>query len=416
MRPDGRLAVHGIRDFTSRMLRGVHEPLSPLRYPAHLKLKRLHAILERTGLVYDGPVVSGARQAPAYWELATAARAPVDVVNWYVTWPAEPVLGHVVSERVYYFRFAAYGVPRETSRLTYPEELYGDIEKLVMRPDEVRFEDARRYMDVSEQEFAAMTRARARGKTIEGEFNFIYSMCETTRRAALRLIELSRAEHGAPADLLVLFRDIDLACHAALAESELVENHLGASAERIRKFGRMVSEAYRAVDRAIGEITDAFGPANVIVISDHGFQVELEPKARRQLYHHMRSPDGIFIAAGPAFSSQRIDGVTVLDVLPLLAYLKGFPIADDLEGRVPIQAFDAAFVASHPAASVASYGTRNAPRIAVASSGEADAMMGHLRALGYVNKPTRVSTNGAARPPVPESACLLRVAKALQLL
>jgi hypothetical protein len=377
-------SAHGIRDFTSPHLRGVFDPLPRVRYPAHFGFDHLFTALRWMKLLYAGPVESGARRALAYWELATAAGLPVDVVNWWVTWPAEPVLGHLVSERVYYFRFLVHGVPRETARLTYPEELYSDIEKLVMRPEDVRLEDARAYMDVSEQEFAKMTAAHAPGKTIEGEFNFIHSMHETTRRAALRLIELSRAEHGAPADLLVLFRNIDVACHSALAESELVENHLDVSAERVRKFGRVVSEAYRAADRAIGEIAEAFGPGNVIVVSDHGFQLEERVRARGQMYHHMRSPDGIFIAAGPAFSPGKVSGMTVHDVLPLLAYLKGLPIADDLEGRVPMQAFDAAFARAHPAVSIASYGPRSAPRITVASGAADDAVMEHLRALGYV--------------------------------
>ncbi len=376
--------IHGVFSFTSRSLRGVYDPLPKLRYPAFVGLERLYAILQSAAIVYESPVTSGARLVPAYWDLATAAHAPVDVVNWWVTWPAEPVLGHLVSERVYYFRFAAHGAPRETSRLTYPEELYGDIEKLVMRPEEVRYEDARPYMDVSEEEFAAMMAGHARGKTVEGEFGYLYSMHETTLRTALRLIEIGRAKNGAPADLLVLFRNIDIACHAGLAESELVENHLGASAERIRKFRRVVSEAYRAADRAIGEIVDAFGPANVIVVSDHGFQLEKMQGSEVLEYHHERSPDGIFIAAGPAFAHGRIGGMTVLDVMPLLAYLKGLPVADDLEGRVPIQAFDTAFVRSHPATSIASYGTRSAPTIAVASGAADDAVMEHLRALGYV--------------------------------
>jgi len=125
------------------------------RLPAHLLFEGLYAGLQWSRLLYKSPVVSSARLTPAYWELATRHGAPVDVVNWWVTWPAEPVLGHIISERAYYFRFSAQGSVRETSRLTYPEELYTDVESLVMRPDEVTFADARPYMDVSAEEFAA---------------------------------------------------------------------------------------------------------------------------------------------------------------------------------------------------------------------------------------------------------------------
>jgi Type I phosphodiesterase / nucleotide pyrophosphatase len=378
-------SVHGIRGFTSLRLQGVDESLERLRLPAHLGFERLYSILQWCKLIYRSPVVGTARQAPAYWELASLHGAPVDVVNWWATWPAEPILGHVVSERTYYFRFSARGVVRETSRLTYPEELYRDIEGLMMRPDEVRFADARPFMDVSAEEFEAMmASAFFKGKTIEHEFKFLYSMHETTRRVALRLIDMGRRQYGVPADLLVLFPITDLASHSALAESELVENHLGVSEERRRKYARVVSEAYRAADRAIGEIAAAFGPANVLVISDHGFQVEEDPKSHAREYHHMRAPDGIFVAAGPAFGHGRVEGLTVYDVLPLLAYLKGFPVAEDLSGHVPLRVFAAAFAAKHSVVSVASYGTRRAPTTVAARSHTDAAVMDHLRALGYV--------------------------------
>ena len=46
---------------------------------------------------------------PAYWNVATRLGSPVSVLNWWATWPAEPVLGNMVSERMYFWRFAARG-------------------------------------------------------------------------------------------------------------------------------------------------------------------------------------------------------------------------------------------------------------------------------------------------------------------
>ena len=360
------------------------DPLGKLRLPAHVLFEELFAGLDRAHLLYKTPVVSSARLVPAYWELASSHGAPVDVVNWWVTWPAEPVLGHMVSERAYYFRFSAQGSVRETSRLTYPEALYADVESLVMRPDEVTFADARPYMDVSAEEFAAMMASPRLGKhAIEGEFKYLHSMHETTRRISLRLIERSRSRFGAPADQLVLFRITDLASHAALAESELVTDHLGVTEERRRKYGRVVSEAYRAADRAIGEIAAAFGPGNVIVVSDHGFEIEKMPGAHAPEYGHMRAPAGIFVAAGPAFSHARVEGLSVCNVLPILVYLKGIPVAEDLCGHPPERVFASAFAARHPASSVASYGTKAAATVLAEDSTD-DAVMDHMRALGYV--------------------------------
>jgi hypothetical protein len=45
-------------------------------------------------------------------------------------------------------------------------------------------------------------------------------------------------------------------------------------------------------------------------------------------------------------------------MMPLLAYLKGFPLADDLPGRVPEEIFTAPFLATNRVRKVASYGRR----------------------------------------------------------
>jgi len=91
-------------------------------------------------------VTSNARRVPAFWNLATAAGSPVAVVDWWATWPAEAVLGAVVSERVHFWRQAARGTPPEDAALTYPDALQAEIGGLVMAPDDVTWEDARREL------------------------------------------------------------------------------------------------------------------------------------------------------------------------------------------------------------------------------------------------------------------------------
>jgi hypothetical protein len=151
----------------------------------------------------------------------------------------------------------------------------------------------------------------------------------------------------------------------------------------LRRYGRVVSEAYRAADRALGEILRAFGESNVVVISDHGFALERQKDGSRS-YNHLKAPDGIFLAAGPAFRPGRVEGLTVYDMLPLMAYLKGFPVADDLRGRVPRRVFDPGFLSARPVLRVASYGNRRAQPTAAADRKLDDAVIERLRAVGYV--------------------------------
>jgi hypothetical protein len=137
------------------------------------------------------------------------------------------------------------------------------------------------------------------------------------------------------------------------------------------------------VDRAIGEVVEAMDDANVIVASDHGFHIEQDVTG--DIYHHRKAPPGIFVAAGPAFRPGRVDGLGLYDMMPLLAYLKGFPLADDLPGRVPEEIFTAPFLATNRVRKVASYGRRGSVTTASPDAAADEAMMERLRALGYVN-------------------------------
>jgi predicted AlkP superfamily phosphohydrolase/phosphomutase len=291
------------------------------------------------------------------------------------------VLGTMVSERLYFWRQEDRGDAPEHGRLTYPEDLYAEIRPLVMSPQEVTYEHSRTFMDVSPEEFESMKRVSVNRKTIGGEFKYLYSMFETERRIALHLVERSRQE-GAPADLLVLFRIVDIACHRSLAESELVKDHLGETEEDQRKFGRVVSEAYRRADSALREILDATGEANVVVVSDHGFQPEHLDGVRS--YQHRHAPPGIFLAAGPAFRRGTVDGLSIYDVLPILVHLKGFPVAEDLAHSLREDVFTDDFASSHPVVRVASYGARGAVVTAQGSRETDEAMLERLRALGYI--------------------------------
>ena len=372
---------HGVRDFATRRLRGVEDSLPDLHLLNRLGLPVLFARLEASGQVFQAPITSFTRRVPAFWNIATGMGSPVSVVNWWGTWPAEPVLGHVVSERAYYHALVHRGERPVPAGLTYPDALYPQIAPLIVLPDEVTLADARDFMDVTPAEFERMRVEHPSPLTgIANEFTYFHSTFVTNERLALDLIERGRRSYGQAADLLVLFRIVDKTCHTALAYSELVDDHLGASADDLRRYGGVVSGAYRAVDGALGRIQEAFGAGNVIVVSDHGFALE-----GRRGYTHNQAPAGVFLAAGPAFRAGRVEGLSVLDVLPLLLFLKGFPVAEDFDGDLPMQVLDPELLASRPPRRIASYGTRGRMAQHLEGSSAVDAeMLERLRALGYL--------------------------------
>jgi hypothetical protein len=370
---------HGVLDFTTQRLRGAEETLPDL-HPLN-RLGFLLARLEAGDQIFNAPISSFTRRVPAFWNIATARGSPVSVVNWWGTWPAEPALGGMVSERAYYDELVHRGQPRATGGLTYPDNLYPQIAPRIVLPDDVTLADARAYMDVTAEEFERMRIKHPSPLTgIANEFTYFHSTFVTNERLALDLMERSRRRYGRPADLLVLFRLVDKTSHTALVYSDLVDEHPGASSDELRRYGQVVSEAYRAVDRALGRIQEAFGPGNVIVVSDHGFHLE---GARG--YNHTQAPPGVFLAAGPAFRPGKVEGLSVLDVMPLLLYLKGFPIAEDMDGRLPTEVLQPGLLASSPPRRIAGYGPRGEGPAHQDGSSAVDAeMMERLRALGYL--------------------------------
>jgi hypothetical protein len=371
---------HGVLDFTTRRLRGVEESLPGLHPLNRLGFPFLFARLTAAGQIFEAPITSFTRRVPAFWNVATARGSPVSVVNWWGTWPAEPVLGEIVSERAYYHELVNRGRSIRSDGLAYPEELYPAIAPLIVLPDDVTLAQAQDFMDVTPAEFEPMRVKHPSPLTgIANEFTYFLSTFSTEERLALHLLERSRRRYGEPADLLVLFRLVDKTCHTALVYSELLDEHPGASPEERRRYGRVVSEAYHAVDGALGRIREAFGPGNVIVVSDHGFRIEGGKGG------HSQAPPGVFLAAGPAFRPGRVDGMSVLDVLPLLLYLKGFPLAEDFDGGLPAQALQPALLEASPPRRIASYGRQGQGAGGTHGGSDVDAaMIERLRALGYL--------------------------------
>lgn len=369
---------HGVEDFTVPLLRGVDNRLPELVPVPALGFGWLTELLRRSGQIFDSPVTSESRRVPALWNLASSQRSPLNVVTWYVTWPVEPLLGTMVSDTIFFY---PAGTGRRPDRVTFPAQVYGDVAPDILRADEVSIEVVRRFMETTPAEFAAMGKSAAGPKSIRSEFRWYYANFETTRRIALRLMEADRRRFGKPQDMLVYFPIVDKTKHRALEHSELsaLPHPLP---EPVRTYGRVVTEAYKAVDKAIGELAVAFGEGNILLVSDHGFSVEDHFGVKT--YAHFEAPDGFWLGAGPAFGQHRDVRLSIYDVFPLVTRIKGFPLSRALTGRVPEEILASGAVAGMSTRMVADYGRREAVT-AGRHSDEVDAeMLEGLRALGYI--------------------------------
>jgi hypothetical protein len=262
-------------------------------------------------------------------------------------------------------------------------DLVREVAPLLVLPDEVTLAEVRRYADVSPEEFETMRASRVSSRAgIAHQLTYFIGSFESTRRIALHVTARSRRRFGGASALFVLFRVVDKTSHSALQFSSLVSDHVGARPEELLRFGEVVTGAYRAADAAIGDLLADVGEANVVVLSDHGFRIEGEGEDRG--YNHREGPPGVFVAHGPAFRPGRVDGLTIYDVFPLLAYLKGLPVAENLTGVMPVAALDPGLLARQPVARVPSY-AMEIQRARDDGSETADSeMLERLRALGYL--------------------------------
>jgi len=93
-------------------------------------------------------------------------------------------------------------------------------------------------------------------------------------------------------------------------------------------------------------------PDITLALRDNGFvstlksDVLVKPRPEPVGTHH---PDGIFIAGGSGIrKGVSVEGLSILDVTPVLLHSLGIAIPEDLEGRVPTELFEHDFIKAHP--------------------------------------------------------------------
>jgi hypothetical protein len=111
---------------------------------------RRHGILDFLVQDPDGgnrqPVTSAQRKVPTVWEMLSQTGVEAGVVGWWATWPADPVRGYLVSDRIAYQLFGFEADPDDARGKTWPPDLYEEIRPLVTTPDTVTWEEVQPYL------------------------------------------------------------------------------------------------------------------------------------------------------------------------------------------------------------------------------------------------------------------------------
>lgn len=403
-----------------------HQPLlSPLIWTTIATGRRpeIHGVLDfvatdpATG--QDTPVTNRFRQVHAIWNILSYLQRRVDVVNWWATYPAEPIRGTMVTERLFYQLFGIRP-SLDDPRNVFPAEALQQVLPLLVQADDVGHDEVRQFANLSTEEFdQAVEEAKLAENPYDNRVQHLRKILAVTR-GVFNIGSWLLAND--PADLLALYIEgTDTTGHRFAHFLPPKLNWV--DAEDYRRYRDTMSLFYELVDRELGELIES-SPADTtwIVASDHGF---FTGRARPSVppddftvgapqWHRMV---GVLLAAGPNVRAGKLPHADMHDLGRTLLWLLGAPISRQLEGRELVDLMQDTWVAEHPPVYVDNY--ENLPRTWLTQSPETaddsvqQARLKELAALGYLagkgnstpvpSPPARIETEPdlVARPSEP---------------
>ncbi len=291
-------------------------------------LKPLVNLARRTGLLQRRLYESDDLRCPNVWDIVGDAGGSVAVVNWYNTWPAYPVNGVMISDRIQFWRSAGLsGEGPPSDRHLYPQAMADEFQPLMMHPCEVAAEEFARYIELADGHAESLIERPLKKREAESELRFVISSDISTKRCLLHCLD----HRPAVSLTATYFWAMDKVQHMGLHYVPFMEH--GSSSERERRrYGNIVPAEYRFIDDVLGEVMQRMGPEDTLIaVSDHGFA--FEPK--RGTYGHKRAlPDGVFLGWGRGLTGGRQrEDITVFCVAPTVLHLLGLKQPEEMRGR-----------------------------------------------------------------------------------
>jgi len=349
-----RLARGGVRG----RIRAITPMLSPVIWTSVATgvLPARHGIIDFLASTGRGgekvPVTSTLRKTRALWNILSDRGVSVGIVGWWATYPAEQVNGYVVSDRVAYQLFGAHPA-REQARegKVYPADLDALITSLTIPPETIPASTVERFVRLPEDPVAL---PEAHARMIE-DLKTLVAAGDTYTAIALALGEKFKPEFQA-----IYIESTDTVAHLFM---RYVPPPLpGVPPEDVRRFGRAVEAYYRHADVLVGRIVDAAGEnAAIILCSDHGFRTgENRPLTDPRIGYGQAADwhrkHGVVILHGPPFRrNAELLEASVLDITPTVLAVFGLPVAEEMDGRPIVDAFDPEFLRRHPITWIPTY-------------------------------------------------------------
>ena len=278
------------------------------------------------------PVYNTDRKVKAIWNILTQHGLKSNVVGWWPSHPAEPINGAMVSN-FYQRANAPLGQPWPMAKGTvHPGSLAGTMAKLRVHPGELTAAHIQPFVP---EAWKVDQRKDKRLQSIAK----VTADCSSIQSAATYLMENTEWDFMA-----VYFDAIDHYCHGFMKYHPPHRPHI--SQRDFKLYKDVVKGGCRYHDMMLGRLIELAGKdTTVMLISDHGFHpghnrptaIPKEP-AGPAIEH---SPYGIVVMNGPGIKKDELlFGASLLDVTPTLLTLFGLPVAEDMDGKVLVHAFE----------------------------------------------------------------------------
>ena len=298
------------------------------------------------------PIPSNYRACEALWNILSDNGSEVGMMNWWASWPAEPINGYNYTDHALFNKLQVLTNYHEKGggsiHDVYPPELIPELQKFTYTPQDVTAEDMRRFINVEDdkfiEEFLAIDTYDYLDIAYEASmFKYSYPGDRTVAEAAKYLL----TEKAQPDFWAIYLQGIDSMSHQYL-KYFFADQHqdvlIPVNAVRYRD---LVARYYEYTDELIGEFLSRMDSSTVVIIvSDHGFDqgilatghyhhIKPDQPGESEDFHIINSHPGIFIASGPGIKSgAMVEDVTVLDITPTILHIMGYPYAQDFDGRI----------------------------------------------------------------------------------
>jgi predicted AlkP superfamily phosphohydrolase/phosphomutase len=318
-------AKNGVRSAAQYYARGDNQPLHLL--PDHCFS---HALVQ-LGIIRAEAHTSTAFQARPLWSILSQAGVRTGMVRWPVTYPAQPILGFMMSDR---FHELLGSMAQFDEGATYPADLLPHARAAFSG----EADDGADAQEVAETSASRRDRWYARAmRDLQARVN--------PQVVALRL------------------QALDTAGHRYYQDSQASTFRDGGEAER-RARVQQLERAYSDIDAEVGAAIDSLARDDLLLVIS-GFGMQRLQSAKELLAHllgdpnrrgsHERAPDGFLIAYGAAVQPTRLTRGSIVDVTPTVLYFLGLPVGRDMDGFARTDLFTPAFTAERPIAFIATH-------------------------------------------------------------